>query len=169
LNAEDEKVIEYLKIFANRTRDEIGELEALTKEQPHLRAAQRALADDVTDLVHSKAERQAATEAASAVFGRGELRGLDEPTLKAIFAELKSATLPAGGELPSVIDAFEATGIVKSRGEARRAIQEGGAYVNNQKVADVDARLSQADLLQGRYAIVRRGKKTVGAVEIARG
>ncbi|MDR1790345.1 MAG: tyrosine--tRNA ligase [Propionibacteriaceae bacterium] len=166
LNAEDEMVIAYLKIFGNRSHDEIAELERLTEEEPHRRAAQRALADDVTDLVHSPAERQAATEAAAALFGRGDLQALDVGTLAAIAKELEAAELPTGEELPSVIDAFEASGIVKTRGEARRAIQEGGAYVNNAKVTDVNARLTAADLLAHRYAIVRRGKKTVGAVEI---
>jgi tyrosyl-tRNA synthetase len=166
LNAEDDKVIEYLKIFGDRTRDEIEELARLTDEQPHLRAAQRALADDVTDLVHSTRERREATAAAAALFGRGELRGLDSATLASVAKELKAEPIAAGAELPTVVDALAAAGVVPSKGAARRAITEGGAYVNNQKVTDVDARLAPSDLLGGRYAIVRRGKKTVGAVEI---
>ncbi|MDR1767276.1 MAG: tyrosine--tRNA ligase [Propionibacteriaceae bacterium] len=168
LNAEDEKVVEYLKIFTVRTRDEIADLERQTREQPHLRAAQRALADDVTDLVHSPAERRAATAAAAALFGSGDLRDLPAAALEAALAELKPGRLEAGGELPSVIDAFEAARVVKTRAEAKRAIQEGGAYLNNAKVAALDARLGLEDLLDGRFVVVRRGKKTVGAVEVVR-
>ncbi|MDR3070804.1 MAG: tyrosine--tRNA ligase, partial [Propionibacteriaceae bacterium] len=147
LNAEDEKVIDYLKIFGNRTRAEIEELERQTKGEPHLRAAQRALADDVTDLVHSPAERIAATAAAAALFGRGELHELDAPTLAAVAKELKAVSLAVSQELPPVIDVLAASGVVNSKGAARRAIQEGGAYINNQKVSDVAAQLQPSDLL----------------------
>jgi tyrosyl-tRNA synthetase len=168
LNAEDAMVVAYLKIFTTRSREEIAELERQTAEEPHLRAAQRALADDITDLVHSVAERQAATAAASAIFGRGELRELPDSTLAAVAKELDAGQLPAGAEWPSVIDALEASKVVKTRGEAKRAIQEGGAYLNNVKVTGLDVRIGPDDLLGGRYVIVRRGKKTVGAVDISR-
>lgn len=168
LNAEDAKVGEYLRIFTRRNREEIAELERQTVEAPHLRAAQRALADDITDLVHSPTERQAATEAAAAVFGRGELRGLDGSTLAAVAKELGGVQLPAGDGLPSVVDALVSAGVVASRSAARRAISEGGAYLNNVKVTDPDAMVGEADLLAGRYLVVRRGKRTVGAVEVLR-
>jgi tyrosyl-tRNA synthetase len=168
LNAEDAMVVNYLKIFTVRSAEEIEDLAQQTAATPQFRAAQRALADDVTDLVHSVAEREAATAAAAAIFGRGELRELPVATLAAVAKELKAATIQAGAELPSVIDAMEASGVVNTRGEAKRAINEGGAYVNNVKVAAADTRLAADDLLAGRYAIVRRGKKTVGAVEIVR-
>jgi tyrosyl-tRNA synthetase len=168
LNAEDAMVIAYLKIFTTRSREEIAELERQTAEEPHLRAAQRALADDITDLVHSVAERQAATAAAAAIFGRGELRELPDSTLAAVAKELDAGELNVAGEWPSVIDALEAAKVVKTRGEAKRAIQEGGAYLNNAKVTSLDARISSEDLLGGRYLVVRRGKKTVGAVQLNR-
>ena len=168
LNAEDAKVGEYLKIFTRRSAEEIAELERQTVEAPHLRAAQRALADDVTDLVHSPAEREAATAAAAAVFGRGELGGLDGATLAAVTRELGGTTLPVGQELPGVVDLMVSAGVVASRSAARRAIAEGGAYLNNAKVVDPDAVVGEDDLLAGRFVIVRRGKRTVGAVELAR-
>ena len=168
LNAEDQMVIDYLKIFTVRSPEEIAELELLTGQQPQLRAAQRALADDITDLVHSRAERNAATAAAAALFGQGELRELPQATLEAVAKELKAGQLSQGDEFPAVIDALVSAGVVSSRGEAKRAIQEGGAYVNNVKVSAVDAKLEQADLLAGDYVIVRRGKKTVGAVQLQR-
>jgi len=169
LNAEDEMVVDYLKVFSERSHDEIDELAVMTKEQPHLRAAQRALADDVTDLVHGESTRVAATAAADALFGRGDLRAIDATLMAEVADELHAALLtPQDGQMPSVIDALAASGVVSSRGEARRAIQEGGASVNNQKVTDVDARLSDDDLLVGGYVVVRRGKKTVGIVQIGR-
>ena len=168
LNAEDAKVGEYLRIFTRRSAEEIADLERQTVEKPFLRAAQRALADDVTDLVHSPAERRAATDAAAALFGRSELAGLSAETLGAVCGELGAVRLPGGADLPSVIDVLTAAGVVPTRSAARRAIEEGGAYVNNEKISDVDAALTDADLLGGRYVIVRRGKKTVGAVQIDR-
>lgn len=168
LNVEDAKVIEFLKIFGDRDRDEVAELERQVAEEPFRRAAQRALADDITDLVHSPAERRAAVEAAEALFGRGELDTLDEKTLAQVAREVGAGELASGEELPTYIDALVAGGVVDSRSAARRAITEGGAYVNNTKVTDVDGRLSEAEVLHGRYVVVRRGKKTVGAVVLQR-
>ena len=168
LNAEDAKVGEYLKIFTTRSAEEIADLERQTVEKPFLRAAQRALADDITDLVHSPADRRAAADAAAALFGRSELAGLGESTLRAVWAELGAPVLTAGTELPSVVEAMTAAGVVATRSAARRAIEEGGAYLNNVKVTDVDAGLQPGDLLGGRYVIVRRGKRTVGAVAVER-
>ena len=168
LNAEDEKVIEYLKVFSDRSQDEIAELERQTKEAPQLRAAQRALADDVTALVHGSAERDAAIRAADAVFGRSDLRELPESVLDDIAAEIGGAQLEADGDLPTVVEVLAAGGVVPTKSAARRAITEGGAYVNNQRVTDPEARLAEYDLLHGRYVIVRRGKRTVGAVSIRR-
>lgn len=167
LNAEDAMVVSYLKIFSERSHDEIDELARLTAEQPHLRAAQRALADDATDLVHGKAARMAATLAAEALFGRGDLRAIDEALMGQIGRELQSAdSALVDGELPSVVDVLVWSGVVASRGEARRAITEGGAYINNVRVSDTEAWLSLDDLLADGYVIVRRGKKTVGAVRL---
>ena len=166
LNVEDEKVVEYLKVFSDRSQSEITELEQQTQEMPHLRAAQRALADDVTDLVHSKEEREAAVAAAAALFGRQDLRDLSEPTLAAVVAEVGGVALPAEEELPAIVDVFERSGVVPSKAAARRAIAEGGAYLNNARVEDADAVLTPADLLHGRFAIVRRGRRTVGAVTV---
>jgi tyrosyl-tRNA synthetase len=153
-----------------RSREEIEELARLSVEQPQLRAAQRALADDVTALVHSEAERDAAAAAGAALFGRSELRDLPEHTLAAAAAELgaTSLELPLGADLPSVVDALELGGVVSSKSAARRSITDGGAYLNNAKVSDPQARLTPADLLHGRYVIVRRGKRTVGALIIER-
>ncbi|MEL4503903.1 tyrosine--tRNA ligase [Luteococcus sp. H138] len=164
LNAEDAKVVDYLKVFSPRSRDEIDQLDHLTQTEPHRRAAQKALADDVTDLVHSVAEREAAVAAAAALFGRGELSELPSSTLAAVMAEV-GVTPTEGPELPTIVDALALAGVVTSKGAARRAVAEGGAYLNNQKVTDPDQRLTPADLLDGRFALLRRGKKTLGALD----
>jgi tyrosyl-tRNA synthetase len=168
LNAEDEKVIDYLKVFSERSREEIEELERQMQDAPQLRAAQKALADDVTALVHGTAERDAAVQAAEAVFGRSDLRDLPESMLDDVAAEIGGTQLEANGDLPTVVEVLAAGGVVHSKSAARRVITEGGAYVNNQRVTDPDARLAEYDLLHGRYVIVRRGKRTVGAVSIRR-
>ena len=168
LNAEDSQVMGYLQIFSPRSREEIDDIGRQQAEKPFLRVAQRALADDVTDLVHGRENRVAAERAASAIFGRSELSELDAGVLAAVSRELGAQEMAAGGELPSVVDALVASGVVASKSAARRAIAEGGAYVNNAKVSDPDAVLAPEDLLQGRYVITRRGKKTVGAVDVLR-
>jgi tyrosyl-tRNA synthetase len=168
LNAEDAKVVEYLKVFSPRSREEIEELAGLTRDEPQRRAAQKALADDVTALVHSPAERDAAVAAAAALFGRSDLHDLPERVLAGVTAELGAAEMRVDDGLPSVVDVLERSGVVASKGAARRAIAEGGAYLNNAKVSDVDAQLTEADLLHGRFVVARRGKRTVGAVTLVR-
>jgi len=169
LNAEDSMVGAYVRIFSERSHEEIEALDALTAESPEKRAAQRALADDITDLVHSPAERVAAARAGEAVFGRGDLHDLDAATLAAVTTELKAADLtPVDGQWPLVVDAMVAAGVVESKGAARRAIAEGGAYLNNAKVASADAVVGPDDLLAGQWALLRRGKKTVGGVRVVR-
>jgi tyrosyl-tRNA synthetase len=166
LNAEDAMVGTYLKIFSERSREELEDLIERSEQSPHLRIAQRALADDITDLVHSPAERQAATAAAAAIFGSGELRELPEAVLAAVAAELGGVELAAGSDPLTVVDVLAAAGVVPSKSAARRAVAEGGAYVNNTKVTNPDQLITQADELAGCFVIVRRGKKTVGAVKL---
>lgn len=164
LQAEDAKVIEYLKVFTWRSADEIAELERATADEPHKRLAQRALADDLTSMVHSPEDAVTANRAAQALFGRDDLGELDEPTLRGVAAEIGAVDLAWGADGPSVADAMAASGVVASRSAARRAISEGGAYVNNTKVTDPDARLTTDVLIHGRWVILRRGKRTVGGV-----
>ena len=164
LNAEDAKVIEYIKVFSSRSREEIDELAALTAAEPFRRAAQRALADELTDLVHGPAERRAATDAAAALFGRGDLAELPASTLAHVATEVGGATLDPDRDLPDMAEALQLAGVVESRSAGRRAIQEGGAYLNNTKVTDPELRLGEDDFLAGGHAVLRRGKKTVGVL-----
>jgi tyrosyl-tRNA synthetase len=163
LNAEDAKVVEYLKIFTFRSREEIDELAEATAEKPFLRSAQKALAEDVTTLVHGAEQFRRAEAASRALFGQADLAELDERTLAAALAELPTTKV---AELGAVFELFADTGIVASRSAARRAIQEGGAYVNNKKIEDVDATVTSEDLLHGRWLLLRRGRRTLGAVEL---
>jgi tyrosyl-tRNA synthetase len=170
INRTDAEMPRLLRVFSFRGRGEIEELERETAARPAARIAQRALAEEITTLVHG-AEELARVEAASqALFGQGDLRVLDAATLAAALAEVPAATLDAGevrvGGLPSVADLMDATGIVPSKSAARRAITEGGAYLNNVKVTAPDAVPSMNDLLDGRFLVLRRGKRTVGGVEV---
>jgi tyrosyl-tRNA synthetase len=164
LNVEDASVVTLLKVFTDRSREEIADLEVAVAERPFAREAQRTLAVDVTTLVHG-AEATAAVQAASAaLFGRAELSSLDARTLADAVAELPSAQVVVG---TPVAEAFAAAGLSPSRGAARRTVTEGGAYVNNAKVTDPEAVLGADELLHGRYAVLRRGKKSLAVAMVA--
>ena len=164
LNAEDAKVGDYLRVFTFRSRDEIAELEKATAERPAAREAQRALAEDVTSLVHGPDSAARVVEASQALFGRGDLQALDEPTLRDALAELPRAELPTGTHL--VADLLTRTGLVASRSAARRTIAEGGAYVNNTRVAGEDDSVDSAGALHGRWLLLRRGRRSLATVEL---
>jgi len=160
LNAEDAQVGRLLRVFTFRTREQIEQLEAATVERPAAREAQRALAGDVTTLVHGQAAAEAAVAASGALFGRGELGELDAATLRDATAELPRARFALGA---SVVDLLVDAGLAPSRGGARRTITEGGAYVNNVKVLDPDAVVLADQLLHDRFVVLRRGKKSLAA------
>ncbi|WP_343447802.1 tyrosine--tRNA ligase [Micromonospora schwarzwaldensis] len=163
LNADDRDVTRYLRYFSFRSRSELEELEKATAERPQARAAQRALAEELTTLVHGERETAQAIAASQALFGRGALEELSPETLRAALAE---AGLVSVDELPDVAGLLKESGLVPSMKEARRVIAEGGAYVNNTRVAEVDATVSVADLLHGRYLVLRRGKRSFAGVEL---
>ena len=168
VNRSDAEVGQLLRVFTFRSQKEIEDLERQVRERPAAREAQRVLAGDVATLVHGPEECAKAVAASRALFGQGELADLDEPTLAAALAEVPSMTVePTTSGLPTVVDLMTGTGIVGSRSAARRAIAEGGAYLNNRKVLTEEAEPDRADLLHGRFLVVRRGKRTVGGVEVA--
>ncbi|HEX6329140.1 MAG TPA: tyrosine--tRNA ligase [Jiangellaceae bacterium] len=171
LNLDDADVPSHLRIMSFRSREEIEELETATAERPAARAAQRALAEELTTLVHGQNETARVIAASQALFGRGELAELDERTLASALAETEPARLEAVDELPPYVDLFAAAGVVESKSAARRALAEGGAYVNNVRLdpsTSPDAAPSRDDLLHGRWLVLRRGKRTVGGVEVLR-
>jgi tyrosyl-tRNA synthetase len=169
INRADAEVPGLLRVFTFRSREEIEELERETAERPAARTAQRVLAEDITTLVHGAEEYSRAVAASQALFGQGDLGALDSRTLAAALAEVPSVTLKAGDALPPVADLLAATGIAASKSAARRAIAEGGAYLNNVKVTEQDAAPQPSDLLHGRFLVLRRGKRTVGGAEVRTG
>ena len=163
LNASDADVVNYLKYFTFRTREDIDGLARLTAESSHERRAQRALADDLTTLVHGEQATVQATAAAAVLFGRGDVRALDEATLTSIARELPGAELPGSAQL---VDAFVASGIVTSKGAARRGADEGGLSVNGEKIGadDLTHALSELPLLPGGRLLLRRGRKNAAMI-----
>ena len=166
LNVTDAEVPNLLRVFSFMSREEIEELVRESTERPAARIGQRALAEEVTTLVHGADEAGRAIAASRALFGQGSLTDLDERTLAAVAAEVRAAQVPRNGGLPPVANMMAAAGVAPTVSAARRAIAGGGAYLNNQKVTDEKAVPGAEDLLHGRYLILRRGKRTVGAVEV---
>jgi len=164
INVEDRDVGRYLRYFSFRSRSEIEELEKATAERPAARLAQRALAEELTRLVHGEEEARQAVAASQALFGRGSLSELSPATLRAALSE---TGLLRVSELGSVVSLLKETGLCASLGDARRTIAEGGAYVNNARVTEGDAGVSREDLLHGRFLVLRRGKRTFAGVELA--
>ncbi len=164
LNAEDEKVGELLRVFTFLSREEIEALEEQTREQPWLRAGQKALADEVTTLVHGASETEQAKAAAAALFGGGDLHQLRGSTLAAALREAGSVEL--SGELPAIVDLLVESGLAKSKGEARRTVSEGGAYLNNERVDDPERVPAEQDLVAGSWLVLRRGKKKFAGIEV---
>jgi tyrosyl-tRNA synthetase len=163
LNVDDRDVSTYMRILSFKSREELEELEKLTEERPQARTAQRALAEELTTLVHGGEQTAAVIAASKALFGQGELGGLDEKTLSAALSEVPHVQVD---ELGPVVDLFAEVGLVASKSAARRTVKEGGAYVNNVKVASEDAVPGKEDLLHGRWLVLRRGKKNLAAVEL---
>jgi tyrosyl-tRNA synthetase len=192
LNVSDPEVPNLLRVFSFKSREEIDQLVRDSAERPAARIGQRALAEEVTTLVHGAEETQRAIAASRALFGQGSLADLDERTLAAVAAEVRAVKISSHGgavstssvgrppdapshggavsttglSLPPVANLMVAAGIFPTVSAARRTIAEGGAYLNNRKVTDEKAVPGADDLLHGRYLIVRRGKRTVGAVEV---
>ena len=166
LNSDDKDVINFLKVFSFKSQAEITELEKSHSENPGLREAHRALARELTSLVHSEETTQRVEAAARALFGQGELSELDEATLASALAELPRTTVSSNEEIPTWVDLLAATGVVESKSAARRIVKEGGAYLNHVKISGEDFRPSKSDFLCGKYAVLRKGKRDLAAVEL---
>ena len=166
LNSEDADVPKYLKVFSFKSHTEIEELIAAHVANPGAREAHRALAREMTTLVHGAGECEAAERAAKALFGQAELSELDERTLVSALAQLPRTEVVKGEPIPTWVDLLAATGVVDSKSAARRIVKEGGAYLNNQKVPSEDFAPVADDLLYGRFLLLRKGKRDLAAVEI---
>jgi tyrosyl-tRNA synthetase len=167
LNTDDSVVGPYLRVFSFRSHAEIEALEATAATRPDGREGQRALALEVTELVHGTDAAARAAEASEALFGSGDLAALDAATLEAAFADLPHASVAAGNGIPPVLDLFVASGLSESRGAARRVVGEGGAYINNRRVTDPAAVPDRSELLAGRWLLLRRGKRSLAVAEVS--
>lgn len=165
VNVGDADVLRYLRLFTFLTREELDELEKETAEKPHLRAAQKRLAQEFTDLVHGERATQQVILASAALFGRGELRDLDASVLEAALAEAPTGQVRLA-DGPTIVDLLIASGLADSRGAARRTVNEGGAYVNNAKVTDEEWKPAASDLLHGKWLVLRRGKRNNAGVRV---
>jgi tyrosyl-tRNA synthetase len=166
LNTDDKDVINFLKVFSFKSHAEITALENAHKENPGLREAHRALARELTALVHSQATTDRVEAAAKALFGQGDLTELDEETLAGALAELPRTTVSKNEVMPTWVDLLAATGVVDSKSAARRIVKEGGAYLNNEKISGEDFAPQKSDFLCGKYAVLRKGKRDLAAVEL---
>lgn len=170
LNADDRDIPKLLHTFSFKSQDEIIGLIAATAERPHERAAQRALAVELTELVHGIEEREGAEAAGKALFGQGDLAVLGEGTLaaalkQASYAEITTSEL-TDGVLPQIDELLVRCGLVASKSAARRTIAEGGAYVNNERVTEDTWRPNSENLLHGKWLVLRRGKKNIGGIQV---
>jgi tyrosyl-tRNA synthetase len=164
LNADDNDVINFLKVFSFKSRTEIEEIEKEHKENPGARNAHRALARELTSMIHGSDTAVRVEEAARALFGQGDLSALDEKTLGSALSELPTVVVSSHEEIPTWVDLLASAGVVDSKSAARRIVKEGGAYLNNEKIAGEDFRLEKSHFLCGKYAVLRKGKRDLAAV-----
>jgi tyrosyl-tRNA synthetase len=168
LNTDDRDVLPFLKLFTLMTQEEIAELEAALTELPQERTAQKALAMDVTRRVHGETGLTRAREATQVLFG-GTLEGLSGDEIAEIFSDVPSSELPRAsleGEGALLLDVLSESGVASSKGDARRSIQGGGVYLNNVRVEDVEARATIEQALDGRFLVLRKGKKNYHLVKL---
>lgn len=163
INAGDAVVIDYLRWFTFLTQEEIAELERKVEEEPHQREAQRVLAREMTTLVHGAQATEAVELASQALFGRAELQDLDEATLSSALQETEVVEVSTQA---TILDLLVESGLEKSKGAARRTVGEGGAYVNNQRIEDIEWSPSSQDLLHGSWLVLRKGKKRFAGARV---
>lgn len=165
VNVGDADVVRYLRMFTFLDQEEIAALAEDTEQRPHLRSAQKRLAEEFTTLVHGENQTRQVINASQALFGRGELADLDERTLDAAMAEVPNGKVDPSGEA-TIVDLLLAGGLVDSKGAARRTVKEGGAYVNNVKIGDEEWKPASDDALHGKWLVVRRGRRNVAGVAL---
>ncbi|MCG7243849.1 tyrosine--tRNA ligase [Corynebacterium sp. ACRPS] len=163
INAGDAVVIDYLRWFTFLTQEEIAELARKVEEEPHKREAQRVLAREMTTLVHGEQATEAVELASQALFGKAELQDLDEATLSSALQETEIAEV---GPAATILDLLVEAGLEKSKGAARRTVGEGGAYVNNQRIEDIEWSPNSNDLLHGSWLVLRKGKKRFAGARV---
>jgi len=166
LNSDDRDVENLLRTFSFKSHEELEALFDSLKTNPGAREAHRALAREVTSLIHGESQTHKVENAAKALFGQSEIRELDLETLTSALGELPRTTIAKGAPIPTWVDLIVASGVVDSKSAARRVIKEGGAYINNEKIAGEDFAPSLEHLLHGRFIVLRKGKRDLAAVEV---
>ena len=166
LNSDDAEIPKLLKVFSMKSKTEIEELIEKVKTNPGAREAHRELAREMTAMIHGQVMARSVEEAAKALFGQAEIGDLDLKTLDSALSQLPKTTIKKGDPYPTWVDLLAATGVVESKSAARRIVKEGGGYLNNKKVESEDFTPSKADLLHGKYLLLRKGKRDLAAVEV---
>ncbi len=169
LNADDKDVITFLKIFTFFEEEKIKELECDMQEHPELRSAQKALALEMTRLMHGETALDRAVQASQALFG-GEIETLSAEEIADIFSEVPRGKMPAdtlSGEGCPLLNLLTESGFLKSRGEAKRAVAEGGIYINNHRASDERMMVTKEHRIEGKYLLLRRGKKNCFLVDVS--
>ena len=166
LNSDDRDVENLLRSFSFKSHDELEALFDSLKTNPGAREAHRALAREVTTLIHGESQTNKVENAAKALFGQSEIRELDLETLASALSELPRTSIAKGAPFPTWVDLIVASGVVDSKSAARRVIKEGGAYINNEKIAGEDFAPTSEHLLHGRFIVLRKGKRDLAAVEV---
>lgn len=169
INVADADAGKCLRMLTELDREQIETLDASRETEPHLRQSQKSLAEALTRLVHGDAGLATARRATDVFFG-AEIADLNDAQLVEIFADVPSKQLPRqrlDGEGLPLIDALSEAGLAKSKGEARRTIQQGGAYVNNRRVADLEMRLTADQLASETVLVLRSGKKNYALLRFA--
>ena len=168
LNTDDRDVVKYLKFFTFLDRDSIADLEQSVSERPEQRQAQYRLAREMTGLVHGESALARAEQASQVLFG-GEIGGLSAEDIQDIFAEVPSSDLPKTrleGQGLNIVDLLTESGVASSKGDARRTISAGGMYLNNRRLDDTDRSVSLADAIEGRFLVLRKGRKNYHLIKI---
>ena len=166
LNSDDKDVPKLLKVFSFKSREEIEALIHSVETNPGAREAHRALAQELTGMVHGEDAMRNVEAASKALFGQGELSELDAATLAAALSQLPRTTIKKGEAFPTWVDLLAATGVVDSKSAARRIVKENGAYLNNAKISGEEFAPTEGDLIHGRYLVLRKGKRDLAAVEV---
>lgn len=171
INVDDADVVRYLKFFTLLSPEEIEELALAVEQEPYRRAAQKALAEDVTRRLHGEAGLGAARRATDALFG-GHIEGLGADEIADVFSDVSSSEIPAtaleGQGLP-MVDLLAETDLASSKGDARRSIRGGGIYLNSRRVEDEGATVTVEDTIEGRFILLRKGKKRYHLVAVLKG
>lgn len=166
INSDDRDIEKLLKTFSFKSHAEISELLASHSANPGARDAHRALAREVTTLIHGEVACENVEKAARALFGQGEIRDIDIQVLESALTEIPQTKISVQTQMPTWVDLIVATGVINSKSAARRIIKEGGAYLNNRKIETEDFSPTVSDLIGGKFLVLRKGKRELAAVEV---